>query len=833
MMWMRLEFVIISFFILLASSSVGILGDVRADGGFIPTARTDVSEPGQHAIIGFNGGAERMVLSVNVRSRNQTEGFHVIPFPSMPRISLGNISIFHNLTRIIKEDNYYSVFPPRRNHYNDGEGDNPASVVLYKEMGDHKVTVIKVSDYAGFRSQIREIASYLGLDVQEWPTKLGPVVQGYVQRGIRYFTIDEYSIPSENTTIDPLVFEFNTDRVYFPLEISSVLSGWGTITLDIIIPSTLPLSTDYRSGPYEFREFRYSITEKEMYDLDPSLKKILSGDARLIHLQDTVNLSMLKGDLEIGMENKIVSSCVLSSWQNRDVCLMESMEMIIVYNRADYDMKCLSLPSMKPVWDRKIGGKYLGCILRYIPAEDGGIVLALVHSGPSVRMHRIDPSTGIDIWTTDFSVYLGRSTDAILMDSPNGPCIAIMDSPPHLFELDGDPIPISWPSDEDFMYYSIIRHGSSDLIAYREVTTGDFRIFSPFPITYFDPSTNETVESPSGNIQVDLSSDLFWSIYDQQHITSERSSLDSVIATNSFIRECNCSYDTSIQRFFDPEMGMMELCNKSRILRCLDETTHELRWEIPVPYLYGQNYIYHAFMDVNEDEGKEMVLVGHWDYPWIDDYDCFSESSIIGAFYVIDGMGKIISQGSNFDAVLPIKKVDGKNAIAGIDPHGFCCYDLQDGIQLYRYKTGIWIDRLTSIVVSRWDAEGADVSFIYKEDYRYTAYRANSTMLSFNEVATMTGEYCILVDLGSTVGICLDCEMYTYQYEDLNVTRSYHTLWIPERNLGVDGLRSFLNGSETEVYSPLITPFIDPAPIAISILIIVLVINWRRRCMKG
>ena len=65
-------------------------GSARADGGMIPYYGYSLNEPGQKAIIGWNGEEEVMLLSVDVRADYEIKALHVVPFPTLPEVTLGS-----------------------------------------------------------------------------------------------------------------------------------------------------------------------------------------------------------------------------------------------------------------------------------------------------------------------------------------------------------------------------------------------------------------------------------------------------------------------------------------------------------------------------------------------------------------------------------------------------------------------------------------------------------------------------------------------------------------------------------------------------------------------
>ena len=61
----------------------------------------------------------------------------------------------------------------------------------------------------------------------------------YFRRGIRFFAFDIITISPEKKTVRPLAYEFKTDHLYYPLEVTNLYGGVGTIELFLILPQGL------------------------------------------------------------------------------------------------------------------------------------------------------------------------------------------------------------------------------------------------------------------------------------------------------------------------------------------------------------------------------------------------------------------------------------------------------------------------------------------------------------------------------------------------------------------------------------------------------------------
>jgi hypothetical protein len=352
--------------------------------------------------------------------------------------------------------------------------------------------------------------------------------------------------------------------------------------------------------------------------------------------------------------------------------------------------------------------------------------------------------------------------------------------------------------------------------------------------------------------------DLFWAIRDHETVTGMPMDLDSVLALDHFIAGCNRTHESSepgpYVTFFDPDMGMLGLrsvSGKDWTVRCLNMSTRAVDWETKVD-INSENYIHHACLDMDSDGSNEMILV---DTPKdIYNIDNGDKPPATGSLVIIDGSGRILFERSGFDASLPIKRSNGRSYIAGMTIDGFCCYDINHNILQYKYPSDQSMNKVYNVLVSEWNETGANVSFLtstlWKEDrgpyeqgmgysyrireYKYSIYRPDRRTEVFEKIATIMSKHLDLIDLGSTVGIVFDqgSRLYTFLYDDSKVRADYPSICVPEMNLGINGLRTFLNGSEMEVDTPLITPFPDPAPIFVLVVLIALVLNRSRHHIK-
>jgi len=70
------------------------------------------------------------------------------------------------------------------------------------------------------------------------------IAEDYIQRGISYFVFDYVSVKKNLSFIEPLVYKFKTERLYYPLKTSNIVGGVGRVELVMILPGTLGIKED-------------------------------------------------------------------------------------------------------------------------------------------------------------------------------------------------------------------------------------------------------------------------------------------------------------------------------------------------------------------------------------------------------------------------------------------------------------------------------------------------------------------------------------------------------------------------------------------------------------
>jgi len=131
-----------------------------ADRGLIPfKPRTRIFEPNQRAMIAWSGKEEILLLSTDLRASEPTKILEVLPLPSEPNVTKGDLEVFKKATRLINKKHNRRSLSMRLGGRSPMEGSQPAGEVTFHEkIGAHDVSVTRVSDRNGF---VKWVEDYL------------------------------------------------------------------------------------------------------------------------------------------------------------------------------------------------------------------------------------------------------------------------------------------------------------------------------------------------------------------------------------------------------------------------------------------------------------------------------------------------------------------------------------------------------------------------------------------------------------------------------------------------------------------------------------------------
>jgi len=214
---------------------------VLADGGMIPIASFAVYEPGQKAIIGWNGTQEVLILSTDVYADSDTTALRIIPLPSEPqRIEQGDFQSFIRVADLIRER-----FGHRSSLFACGMGKeggvDGVDIVFHEKIGSHDIWVARTSDATEFIEWAEDFLAQNQIQYQISSPRLESLAGDYIAEGIEFFVFDLVELSPDQNSVEPILYQFQSDTLYYPIRISSIVPGYTRMSLFLLTPAPLDL----------------------------------------------------------------------------------------------------------------------------------------------------------------------------------------------------------------------------------------------------------------------------------------------------------------------------------------------------------------------------------------------------------------------------------------------------------------------------------------------------------------------------------------------------------------------------------------------------------------
>jgi hypothetical protein len=202
-----------------------------------------LSQQSQKAIILHNRSEEILILGTELKSNKETDILEFIPFPSEPKVSAAAGNPFGEAARIIGRKGLvfeHSRSNPVKGKRREEPETTPVEIRFSEKIGLHDVTSIRINDIAHFSGWLREFFSAKGIPFdQEKLDKVFDNAKDYLQRGYSYFVFDGVKVSEKTHFLEPLIYRFKSDRIYYPLKTSNLIGGSGTVELILILPGSI------------------------------------------------------------------------------------------------------------------------------------------------------------------------------------------------------------------------------------------------------------------------------------------------------------------------------------------------------------------------------------------------------------------------------------------------------------------------------------------------------------------------------------------------------------------------------------------------------------------
>ena len=285
---------------------------VYGDGGIIGPPQIYIQEKAQNAIVAWNGTEEVLILSIDIQSSESTKVLRVIPLPSNPiSVTEGSFDSFTKLQEIINKK-WQQIWNRSKGHdQNALDGGAPSGnieITFQDTIGVHNITIVKILDVTNFSDWATNFATSADLTDITFSSKFQDMVEEYLSENISYFVFDIIDTTEDESSINPIIYRFKTDFLFYPLKITAASDVGETyaqvrvfcIAKEMIkeeVFSDISFYSDLGYYWYDDVVYDANLTEDELLEISPEIYDLFKDDPILMSHQYYGKYSNLDGDI--------------------------------------------------------------------------------------------------------------------------------------------------------------------------------------------------------------------------------------------------------------------------------------------------------------------------------------------------------------------------------------------------------------------------------------------------------------------------------------------------------------------------------------------------------
>jgi len=254
-----------------------IAAPVLAGGGAIPfKAGVEVHMPGQRAVIAFNGKEEILLLSVDLKASEPTKVLLLVPFPSEPKASAGDDTLFDRSARSIDE----KLRSAGLDEISAGDRDDDAAKkppdkdAKPKKPKTLNVTILRTPNYRVFIARVEESLRKAGAADPVIPATLRRAAQDCLRDGFRWYAFSVIEVGPKPVATPAVQYRFATRKLYYPLRLARSNSGATAIRLILVSPRLVQMP-NLRPATVQLLHQPVRIPDSELWDLGKEMHSML------------------------------------------------------------------------------------------------------------------------------------------------------------------------------------------------------------------------------------------------------------------------------------------------------------------------------------------------------------------------------------------------------------------------------------------------------------------------------------------------------------------------------------------------------------------------------
>ena len=276
-----------------------------ADGGMIPwPPEVELDQSAQNAIVGWNGQEEIIILSIDLESSASSTVLRIIPLPANPsEIKEGSFESFENLADIINEKLGRGDWKYSGEQEAMALGDEAGVEIVFQEqIGAHDITVAKVNDLDYFLDWVQDFTANKGFAQKKVSSEFRNGVKNYLKKDIKYFVFDVIETGDKKESVNPLIYRFNSDYLYYPILISGISEISESFTeLNLFLVTEKEVNLNYLPYSYYseawFDDYTIELTEYELEQISQDLADLFEQRVKVTQAYVYSRLSDLTNDM--------------------------------------------------------------------------------------------------------------------------------------------------------------------------------------------------------------------------------------------------------------------------------------------------------------------------------------------------------------------------------------------------------------------------------------------------------------------------------------------------------------------------------------------------------
>jgi hypothetical protein len=263
------------------------------------TPGVKIFEPTQRAMIAWNGEEEILLLTTDLRASQTTKVLEVLPLPTEPKVTEGDMEVFTRATTLINKKLRGTLKHGRMRQVEDEVPQPAGEITFHERIGAHDISVAHVLDPEEFVAWVTAYLGGQGVDSPVIPQTLRNVVNEYIGEDFKWFVFDVVELDEEPKTNQAIQYRFVTNSLFYPVKITRTDEGWTTIELLILTPKLLSNFPGIGIGEVELAHPPVSITADELRFLSEEIDDLLGHreDMKLRIWRITGDLPSFESDL--------------------------------------------------------------------------------------------------------------------------------------------------------------------------------------------------------------------------------------------------------------------------------------------------------------------------------------------------------------------------------------------------------------------------------------------------------------------------------------------------------------------------------------------------------